>query len=176
MPHAPRPVDYLVQIVSHTPSWVWGLLAALVLLGLLQSRPRTWSRARLLGTPIGLGVFSLVSMAPAVAALPETLIAWALAFGATLHLVRQRPAPAGTRIDPATGLVHLPGRWVPLMVMLSIFGIRYAVNVAQALNPLLRTTPGFAMPVALLYGALAGLLLGRTLSVLRAPRLTPQAA
>ena len=176
MQHAPSLSDFIVQIVTHTPAWVWGLLAALVLLGLLQSRPRAWTRARLLAAPIGLGIFSMVSMAPALAALPETLIAWVLAFAGTLHLMHRRPAPAGTRIDPATGLVHLPGSWMPLVVMLSIFSVRYAVNVAQALNPVLRTTPGFAMPVALVYGALAGLLLGRAWSVLRAPRTALQAA
>ena len=42
-------------IVQHTPHWVWAVLAAITVLGLLQLRTQRVSLARLLIAPIALG-------------------------------------------------------------------------------------------------------------------------
>ena len=49
----------IVQIVQHTPGWVWGILAAITLLGLHQMRDHEMPRVRLLLAAVGLGAYSL---------------------------------------------------------------------------------------------------------------------
>lgn len=59
----------LLQILTHTPVFVWALLAGLIALGVTQSRDRRVAPARLLALPalmLGLGAWSL---APGMAAL-----------------------------------------------------------------------------------------------------------
>ena len=53
----------LIQIVRHTPPWVWGLLAALVALGLSQTLPRQMSTRRVTVLPIVLLALSLAGVA-----------------------------------------------------------------------------------------------------------------
>ncbi len=69
--------------------------------------------------------------------------------------------------DSAYGVVSKGFR----LLILGLFTLRYAVNVSQALHPELRAAAEFITPVALGYGAISGLLLGRVLWQLRrAPR------
>jgi len=95
----------IVIILSHTPVWVWGLLAALMALGFSQTRQRRLAPWRLLMLPL-----------------------------------------------------------VP------IFSLRYAVNVGVAFNPGWRSAPWLLLPLALLYGSLDGLFLGRSLALLKLTR------
>jgi len=41
------------MILQHTPGWVWGLLALLVVIGLAQTRSREMSPARISTLPRG---------------------------------------------------------------------------------------------------------------------------
>src|SRR5439155_15157054 len=45
-------ITMLLQIVQHTPVWVWGLLAGLVALGVSQARDREVSLARITILPL----------------------------------------------------------------------------------------------------------------------------
>ena len=50
----------LAPVFQQTPSWVWGLLTALVILGWMQSRDRTASLGAVSSLPLGMMVFGLV--------------------------------------------------------------------------------------------------------------------
>ena len=49
----------IVEIVRHTPAYVWAILAALVTLGAIQLRDQRIPHIRLAITPIALGAYSL---------------------------------------------------------------------------------------------------------------------
>ena len=56
----------LMMILTHTPVYVWALLAGLVALGLMQSRTRQVSKVQALALPVtmlALGLWSLVARA-----------------------------------------------------------------------------------------------------------------
>ncbi len=157
----------LLEIVRHTPSWVWVLLAALVAFGLSQMRARRVARAQILmlpGAMLALGVSGLWST---FSAMPPSLPTWlaALALGTLAGL--RLPVPAGTRVDAGGTHLHLPGSLWPLATILVIFAFRYAVNVELALHAAWRLQPGVMLPVAALYGVIGGLLLGRAGALLR---------
>jgi len=165
----------IITILSHTPVWVWGLLAALMALGFSQTRQRRLAPWRLLMLPLVLLGLGLWSMSAGFMALPLSALVWLAALVAGAALLAGRPAQAGAVWLPAEQRLHLPGSWMPMLLILGIFSIRYAANVGMALNPGWRNTPELLLPLALLYGAISGLFLGRALALLKLTR-TPAAA
>ena len=85
----------IVNILSHTPVWVWGLLSALMALCLSQTRQRQLAPWRLLMLPLVLLGLGLWSMAPGFIALPLTALVWLAALGVGVALLAGRPARAG---------------------------------------------------------------------------------
>jgi hypothetical protein len=160
----------LAEILRRTPPWVWLVLAGLLTLGATRLRTRHMSRPRLLLLPLvlcGLGLFStLGNFTPAATA----LAAWAAAFAAGLWLGRRLPLPAGLRWDPASRQLQLPGSVLPLLMIVTIFTLRYAGTVSLVLHPDWRASAAVALPMAAAYGAIAGMFLGRVLGLLRATR------
>lgn len=157
-------------ILSHTPVWVWGLLAALMALGLSQTRQREVAPWRLLMLPLVLLGLGLWSMAPGFIALPLSAPVWLAALGVGVALLASRPARAGTRWLPAEQRLRLPGSWMPMLLIVAVFSLRYAANVGMAFNPGWRSAPWLLLPLALLYGGLSGLFLGRSLALLKLTR------
>lgn len=157
----------LIAIVTHTPGWVWALLAALLLLGLWQRRTRRVSPRSLLMLPLAMLVLGLASSGRGFVAQPLSAAAWAAAFAAGIALGLRVPAPCGTVWLARENRLRLAGSWWPLGVIVAIFSLRYAVSVAQALNPAWQTDVQLLAAVALLYGLLGGSFMGRALALRR---------
>ena len=160
----------LGPIVTHTPAWVWGLLAVLIALGLSQTRARQASLARTALLPIAMIVMSLAALASSFRLTPQfasVLLAWLS--GATAAIVIATPfaPPAGTRYDHATRSFSLPGSWMPLLLILGIFMVRYVVNVELAMQPALVNDPSYALVAGALYGLFSGIFAARALRLWR---------
>lgn len=155
----------LNSIVHHTPPWVWGLLAALLCLGLWQRRTRRVAPLALLALPLAMAALGLLSMAPGFVAQPLAGLLWLAAWLLALAWMRRRPAPQGARWLEAEGRVLLPGSWLPLLIIVAIFALRYASAVSLALHPQWHTALALQGPLALAFGALTGLFLGRALAL-----------
>ncbi|WP_404303202.1 DUF6622 family protein [Alicycliphilus denitrificans] len=175
-PHTAQEPTMLIQIATHqpqmllsivqgTPAWVWGLLAALLWLGLSQMLPRHAGPRRVLLMPLALSAFSAWGLLSAFGAGAggRALAAWLLATAAaTLASLALRAAPpAGVRFDAQTLRFRLPGSPMPLLLILAIFLTKYLVGVELALQPQLAHDSHFALQVAALYGLYNGLLLAR---------------
>ena len=106
----------IVEILRHTPHWVWLILAAITLLGALQLRQYRISRGRLLLAPIALGAYSLwgASSAFGAAAVP----AWLAGMALTLLASRALRGPRTIEVA-ADGRFVLPGSPWPLLLMWS---------------------------------------------------------
>jgi hypothetical protein len=155
-----------MSIVRGTPSWVWSLLAALLMLGLWQRRARRVRPAAVLALPLALLALGLGSMAAGLVAQPLAALSWLAALATGLWLTRQWPAPRGARWLADEGRLELPGSWAPMALMLAIFALRFGSGVAQALHPEWRSALAFQTPLALSFGGLAGAFLGRALALL----------
>lgn len=165
------------RILSSTPTWVWGLLAALVALGLSQVRDRQMSLLRVVLMPLAMGTFAvwgIVSSFGASGQIATVLAAWLVAAATVSALVATTSAPSGTRYDAATRHFAQPGSLVPLALILGIFLTKYAVGVELSLAPQQARDFAFATSIAALYGVFNGLFTGRALRLLRlAFRTTP---
>lgn len=158
------------DIVRQTPPWVGALLAGLLVLGLSGVRARDVHIARLVLLPvamIGLAVWGVQSAFAATGRLPELLALWAACGAGVLAVGARLAPPSGTHYDTVTRSFHLPGRWLPLVLILAVFSLKYGMGVQLALEPALARNATFAFAVTALYGLLSGLFAARALRVLR---------
>lgn len=151
----------LIQILSGTPVWVWGILLTLLVVGLKASAERRMSRTRLIAVPIALAAWAASSVW-GVAHVAWPVVLFVLAIAAALALFAALSSQQAAAPHPAGGL-QVPGSWLPLTVMMAIFVLRYVSNVTLAIDPSMAQNSTFLTLVALANGAFSGWLAGRSL-------------
>ncbi len=156
----------MIEILTHTPRWVWALLAALVALGAAQARPQRLARPRLIVLPAVLVALGLNSSWATFSAHPAMLAAWIAAFAGCSVAGRGWRAAAGTVWSAEHACLLVPGSWLPLALILVVFWLRYALAVGFALHPAWRDDLTLLAAASLLYGAIAGIFAGRALGLL----------
>ena len=166
-----------IDIVRYTPVWVWGLLLALIALGLSQAFPRRVTLRRTMVLPLALLAFSLYGVVSRFGALPAPLLAWGVGLAGALVATQGRFDNAAVRFDPASRSFQLPGSWLPLVLMVGLFALKFAAGVLAATHPDVVREAGFALPASTAFGAASGIFLARamTLWALARRMLQPQA-
>lgn len=148
------------QIISHTPTYVWALLAFLIYRGVLASRDREVALSKLVIIPVVMLGLSLSSLSAQGALGASVWTVWACGMLAGMALVFKCSSDA-VMVNRRAGTVLQRGSWTPLALMLAIFVTRYAVAVATGLQPALVHSLPFAVGVTLLFGVFNGVFLGR---------------
>lgn len=159
-----------LDILRHTPPWIWLLLAGLVALGVSQWRERHASQARVTVLPIVMVALSLLGLVTAFAhggTLLPALGAWLAGFALVWLLLRRLGAPSGARFDPNSARFHLPGSPWPLLLILAIFLLKYAVGIELALQPQAASHLDFVLGVAGAYGVLSSFFASRAVALWR---------
>ena len=156
---------FFLAIVQHTPAWVWGLLAALVALGLWQTRSREISLTRVTVLPLVLTAFSLSGVLSAFGHLPVAFLAWAAGIATALVLARKAVTMRGAYWSAGRGVLHVPGSWLPLVLIVGLFAVKYGAGVSPSLAPALASDATFAGLCSLAYGTFSGLFLARALAL-----------
>ena len=160
----------LQQIISHTPLWVWALLAFLVYRGVIASSDREVALSKLFIVPIVMLALSIYGIAGSFgtnaaiagiwlgAAILGGVLSWSLVkpFSLTPHPDRNR--------------LFVRGSWTPLTIMMGIFLTKYSVGITLAMHPEIARSTEFVFGICALYGVFNGLLLGklaRTMAIYR---------
>lgn len=160
----------LIAILQHTPAWVWGLFAGLIALGLWQTREREMSLARVTILPLAMVALSLSGVFSAFGHFPVALGGWAAGVGAALAFGRQFVAVRGASWSPQSATLRVPGSWLPLVLIVGLFSVKYVAGVSLALHPRLAADAVFAGLMSLAYGSFSGLFLARGLALRRLAR------
>jgi hypothetical protein len=155
---------YAAGILSHTPPWVWALLALLVWLGSLGLKRRRMPLRRIAVVPAVFILWGLSGLAarPFDAGTIATLWLAGLAGGLLLGMATG-PRPLG--IDPGSRTVDLPGSVWPLARNLIIFFAHYALTVMAAI--LTAQAAGLMQADIAVSGASAGYFIGWSLVLWR---------
>ncbi|KQV80653.1 hypothetical protein ASD15_11995 [Massilia sp. Root351] len=154
----------LQQILSHTPAYVWAILAFLVYRGVAASQDRVVRYRSVFIIPGGMLVLGLNSVATGFGLWTPAGAAWLAATLAGAALARTRAGGDGAKaVDHAAGTVTQRGSWMPLALMMAVFCCKYAVGAALAVQPALRGDMRFAVPACMAFGLFNGILLGRLL-------------
>jgi hypothetical protein len=157
----------ILTIVQHTPLRVWFILAGLVALGLAQTRTRELSLARVTVLPLVLLALSLAGVMASFGVLPVALAAWAAGLSMALALPRRALAKPGASWSAAAQSLHVPGSWLPLLLMVGTFVIKYVAGASLAVQPALASNALFAGLCSLGFGTFSGLFLARSLDLRR---------
>jgi hypothetical protein len=160
---------FILEIFKRTPTWVWAILAALVVLGAIQLRDRLVKRYTVLIAPAAFLVVGLMASARG----STGLVVWALsvAMVAIATYVVWRPTGGASYVAEGDQL-QMPGSAIPMLLMLSIFVLNYAINVWLAINPALRAESAWQVIPALVLGTLSGVFIGRAATLFRMNRMT----
>lgn len=147
--------------LQHVPTWVFGLLALLIALGVWQSRPQqpTLHRSRVLPTVMLLLSLAGVVSAYGLHALP--LLAWAAGVATSLAVLHGRAPARGAQFDLSRQQFSVPGSWVPLVLMMTIFALKFVGGALQARAPQLAQALPVVLSASLAYGLVSGVFLGR---------------
>jgi hypothetical protein len=156
----------VVEVLKHTPAYVWGILAALVIVGVLQMREQVVSRARILLLPAVLGLYSLAGALATFGVQLQVLTAWLMGMGVMLALARIVRWPSQVEFLPARNAFAIGGSVLPLIAMLGVFAARYVATVTLILNPQWRGLAVVAIVGGLGYGLLAGIFAMRSRMIL----------
>ncbi|MDB5915855.1 MAG: hypothetical protein JWR40_89 [Massilia sp.] len=150
----------LQQILTHTPAYVWAILAFLVYRGVIASTDREVAPGKLFIIPAVMLALSLQDLAGKFGLSGVSMAAWAggaaVGFGLAWKLGAARVV-ARTR----AGTVMLRGSWLPLGLMMAVFCTKYVAAVLFALHPQARRDVLLVVAVAALFGVLNGVFLGR---------------
>jgi len=163
----------LTEIIRRTPFWVWPALAFLLWRGFAMSRPHRIAVARTALLPAVMLLLSLVGVLSAFGARADVLLCWAAGLALAAYETQRRGPLRDARYLPRERAFDMPGSWTPLLLFLLIFAVKYGVGVSLALHGALRANGWFGLGVALAYGAISGLFLGRTLRQWQARRQPP---
>ncbi|WP_038203324.1 DUF6622 family protein [Xenophilus azovorans] len=160
----------LIQILAHTPTWVFAVFALLAWMGGRQLRPGSTPLARAVALPLAMVAFAAYGVATAfghAGAGPLAMAGWAAAAAVALATVSRVPLNPSVRYDAGARRFHQPGSAVPLALMMGIFLTKYAVGVTLAFHPAYAHQAGFAVGVSTLYGLFSGVFAGRALRLVR---------
>ena len=153
----------LAHILAGTPRWVFAVLLLLLAVGLRQLRDRQVTPLRLIAMPVTMAVLSVHGLTADFGVRPLLLVVWGASASIVLYAMVQRTPPAAAGFDTLTGLVTVPGSALPLLLMLALFSLKYAVGVALAMQPALREALPWTLLGAALYGVFTALFAGRAL-------------
>lgn len=168
--------SFAMEMLLYTPRWVFGLLAALCVFGLMQVRTREVRIAVSLILPVAMLVLSLSGVWRYVGWDAAALACWALGLALAAALCLRLMDGRLARFDADSGKLLIQGSWAPLFVILGIFVLRYALGVVTAMQLPFVHSPHFPWSVGLALGALSGFFLARGLVFWRAARARPATA
>lgn len=163
-------------LLHNTPSWVWALLAGLLIVGMRQTLSRNVGFRKATILPLALVGFSLYGVSSAFGSSALALMVWAQALLAVTLWVQSRPLPKGTHFDVSSSRFTIAGSWVPLGVMMGIFWTKYAMGVLASTAPAVLQSPAVMIALCAVLGTFSGVILGRTVTLWRMAMRADQAA
>jgi len=165
----------LIQILTHTPLYVWAILAFLVYRGMAAMRDRDVEVRKLVMIPAVMLVLSLQDISAKFGLGGWALAAWAVA-AAGVALAAGLAGSERIAASAVPGHVRVCGSRLPLVMMMAVFFTKYAASVAVSVAPQLRQDTLFACIVCGLFGVFNGWFIGRLVGDMASVRMLPASA
>lgn len=162
----------LIQILTHTPYYVWAILAFLVYRGVIAMHDRDVEVRKLVMIPAVMLVLSLQDIGTKFGLGGWALAAWALG-AAGVALAAGLAGSGRIAASAVPGHVRVRGSRLPLVMMMAVFFTKYMASVTLAVAPQLRHDTLFACIVCGLFGVFNGWFIGRLVGDLASIRMLP---
>ncbi|MDB6001138.1 MAG: hypothetical protein JWP52_2837 [Rhizobacter sp.] len=160
----------ILEVIKHTPTWVWLVLLALIAFGSMQLRNHQVSRQRVLIQPMVIGGYSLWGAASVFGPHAAVFGAWLLGVALAFALNRLIGLPRQVSYDAGNDRFNIGGSASPMALMLTVFAVRYAVVVTLVFHHELAGQALFVTGMCALYGLLSGLVAARGWKILSTAR------
>lgn len=158
----------MLDILTHTPVWVFALLAGLIVLGIQQTKNRHVPQLMGFFLPLGMFALSLAGVLTSFGLFAPALAAWLAGLLLAASLIARVWPVNGIGFHPANKAFYIPGSWIPFGVIMLIFSSKYCVGVIQALAPALLESAAVKLAISFLYGICSGYFVGRALCLFAA--------
>ncbi|MFZ6755052.1 DUF6622 family protein [Undibacterium sp. Dicai25W] len=155
----------LQEILTHTPLWVWFILLFLVSRGMKASKDRVMSFKSMVILPVFMLLWSLQGIYQHFGMQAAVIVCWSTGCLLGLGLIFVFGNKQAMSLLP-DGQLHMRGSWKPMILLLTMFSIKYVENVIVAMKPALKTEIGFVSTTCLIYGLMNGLFLANLLRVI----------
>ena len=156
-------MQFAFGVLTHTPPWVFALLAYLVWQGIKAMQSRTMPIWRALIVPAVFIVWGVSRIGLGHQDSVWPLIAWIAAALALMPVGLL--SPRSFEVDHTSGEIIRPGSVFPLIRNMIVFALQYTVAVIAAIDPDGRTAA--AVTGRAISGATAGYFVGWTIALLR---------
>lgn len=161
----------LSEIIIYTPYWVFGLLAVLVVFGVMQARTRQVRIQIALILPVAMLMLSLTGVLRYVGLQLPALLCWLVGIAVVAALSIKLIGKNIAYFDSVSRKLIIQGSWLPLFIILGIFITRYALGVATAMEFSIIHERYFPLLISLVLGAWSGFFLARGIIFWRAKQM-----
>lgn len=153
---------YVFGIVSHTPWYVYLILAYLIFVGVKSLKGGEVSLIKLAIIPVIFVWMSIDEFLRTANFSTGSFIIWLIGIVIGAYLLGWKPYKAlGIKVDKKTKELVIPGNWLTLILLIVTFVVKYAIAVALSIDP---SISGMTMYVLLLVsGIFTGAFVGRVL-------------
>jgi len=151
----------LSELISHTPTWVFIVFFALLVLGFRQSKDRVVKAKTVFILPVAMIIFSFYGVSSVFGFSLLTISLWFIGLAIALITGLKLAYPKFVSFSVQSNKLRIPGSWVPLFFMMAIFFTKYFVGFAVARDfPVINEQP-FVVLLCVLYGTYSGIFLSR---------------
>ena len=161
-------MSYFVEILAHTPFWVWIVLTALMVLGLGATRSRSRSFVALATPSL---IFAVLTIAKLAYVRFETiaLVGTLIGGGAALVLFAlMKPARDTQRLEDGNYMIK--GEWMTFFIIMAVFSVNYMDQAMAATTPDMTASATMMPFMAATNGFSALYSIARTIAHLRTTR------
>lgn len=160
----------MLQILTHTPPWVFALFAVLVAFGFLQTRSRNVNKFMAYLLPVGMVALSLAGVQSSFGFRFVPVALWAAGLALATFIGHRFFRDTRVYFDPSRNAFYIPGSWFPFIVIMAIFFAKYAFAVMRALEVDVASSPALAMGLSLAYGCFSGYFASRAANLVAQSR------
>ncbi len=126
-------VEHLISLIISTPWWVFIIFGYLLFVGFKATQPRTVPLVLLFIMPILLNIWSLINFCRNSSTIYPQLFWWLAMFMSGLIIGFFIHNKRTIIINRQAMTVHLPGSWIPLILIMSVFIVKYYFGYACAI-------------------------------------------
>lgn len=156
----------MMQILSHTPTFVFILFFVLLVFGFIQTRDRKVNLILAFLLPVLMAVFSLAGVFSSFGISLITIGLWLGGLIIVAYLVYRFFSAKGISYSSEEGKFFITGSWVPFSVIMAIFFTKYAVGIMTGMQMALVHQLHFVFILSFLYGCFSGYFIARGINLM----------
>lgn len=157
----------IIEILTHTPLWVYGLFVGLIFIGWQQTRERYVKQPTLLILPLGMLALSFFGATSSFGYSLTIMLLWLAGIVSSTIIGLLLFSASSASYQAHSASFKVPGSWWPMIFIMAIFFTKYAVGILTSIKPELFANATLVLSLAAFYGILSGTFIARAIRVLK---------